>query len=375
MMNATNETNGGMAMLANSKVTCEVCGASAHFLELHLAQEHEMSVEAYQESHPDAPVLSKAAEAKLRELEVQARNEMVDLNIKDLFGIEINERIKTVKGWAQPHETTPDVDPDYEFRRELLAVVLYVLETEDEICLLTGPTGSGKTSVYEQVIARLNMPCYKVNFDADITRADFVGTWVLAGKDDMKFNYGVLPKAMREGAPLILDEWDCINPSVGMVLQPVLEGKPLTITETAEVIKPAKGFKILGTSNTLGQGDSTGLYNGTQPQNFAQLDRYATVEVVDYPTKPQEKRILVKKTGIKDPDILDKMLEFGRLVRSAFMKEEIMCTVSTRTMVNIAKKLKAFGDIKRAYELAFINKLSGDDKSFCYEILQRVWGV
>ena len=351
------------------KVECSECGFKAHFLEPHLKEAHGLTPDDY-----ESEVMSEPAKAYLKNLEAQSRNEQIDFDIKKTFGTEINDSVKTVKGFKSPHANTPETDADYFFRQRPLAVVLYASMKANERVLLTGPTGSGKSTIIEQVAARLNKPFYRVNLDNDITRSDFIGKDELKG-DETRFLYGILPKAMIEGAWLLVDEWDCANPGVAMVLQAVLEGKPLTITETGEVIYPHEDFRIFATSNTLGQGDDTGLYNGTQPQNFAQLDRFTLVEVIDYPKVAEEKKILAKKTGINDSEILDKFLKVGNLVRDAFLKEEIMTTMSTRTMVNIANKLKDFGDVKMAYELAYLNKLSKDDRTFCAEIIQRVWAV
>jgi cobaltochelatase CobS len=122
-------------------------------------------------------------------------------------------------------------------------------------------------------------------------------------------------------------------------------------------------------------GDETGLYNGTQPQNFAQLDRFKIVENVTYPKADVEKKIVKNKTGIDDGDILNKICEFARLIREAFTKEEIRVTMSTRTIVNVASKIVDFGDVEKAYRSGYINKCSGDDKKFAEEIMQRVWAI
>lgn len=364
-----------MAKVVNmEKVECKICGEKAHFLEVHLTKAHDMSVEDYESQHPGAPVLSEAAKARLAELSKLTNNSKVDFDIKKTFGVSVFARVTTTQGFENSHPNTPEVDPDYNFDKSLLGLVLYALNTDGENMLLSGPTGSGKSSVVEQTAARLNLPFYRVNFDLDIARADFVGQWVLDGKD-MAFQYGILPRAMREGAVLLLDEWDCANPAVAMALQAVLDGGRLMIAETGETIIPASGFRMFATANTLGQGDESGMYNGTQPQNFAQLDRFGTTAIVDYLGAREEKKILKNKTGIVDNDVLDKLYDYAKLVREAFKKEEIRVTMSTRSLINVGKKIVDFGDVKTAYMVAFINKASGDDREFCLEILQRVWGV
>ena len=358
------------------KIKCEVCGEECHFIEAHLNESHpEMSVSDYQAAFPAAPIMSESAKNRLVLLAEEADNGMVDLSIKGLFRLAVFGSKDDIKGFRNPHKTTPKIDPDYHFNQGLLAMILYSIVNRNNPVLLSGPTGSGKSSVITQVAARLNWPYYRVNCDVDISRADFVGQWVLRGKE-MTFQYGLLPRAMREGAVLIVDEWDAANPAVSFVLQAVLEddGK-LTIAETGEIIEPHPNFRIFCTANTLGMGDETGLYNGTQPQNFAALDRFKLVEHVDYPPAAIEQKIIESKTGISDKSILSKLSEMAKLVRESFKKDEIRVTMSTRTLINIAEKLVDFGDVKTAYNVAYINKCSGDDKKVVSELLQRIWAV
>jgi len=362
-----------------TKIKCEICGAEVDFIELHLFDEHKgTTLEEYIATYPEAPIMSEAGRERLEaKFGDMSKNKRVAFNIKDTFGVEISPKIKEAWGFEKPHANTPAIDEAYVFNKDTLAVILYALATPNQPTLFVGPTGSGKTSLAEQVTARLNLPFYRMGFDGDITRADFVGQWVLLASKEMVFQYGILPKAMKEGAVLILDEYDCANPSVAMVLQSVLEGSPLTLLETGEVIVPHPDFRIFATSNTLGQGDTTGLYNGTQPQNYASLNRFKMVEVIDYPTKAVEAKIIKAKTGLQNqaPDnLVDKLLLVAEKVRAAFVKNEINATMSTRTVVNIASKLLTFGDVKRAYALAFLNTLNTDDKAVCQELVQRVWG-
>ncbi len=359
-------------------VKCEICGAQVHVIESHISQ-HEMSIDEYQAAYPDAPVYSTAALAALNELNVAHKgNGRKDYPIPKTFGLGQASKGATVKfisGWEAPHITTPMVDPDYIFNKNVLSVVLYAIENQNERLLLTGPTGSGKTSHPEQVAARLNLNYARFACDSDVTRENFIGQWTLDGNKTI-FQYGVLPEAMTKGKVLVLDEWDTLNPAVAMLLQSVLEENGrLFISETNEIIIPHPDFRIIATSNTIGLGDESGLYNGTQPQNYAQLNRFTMVEYVDYPVRKTERKILAAKTKIDDETVLDRFLDVATMVRDAYQKGEIMGTMSTRQIVNIARKFLAFGDIKRAYDLAFSNLLNSEDKRFTGEILNRVWGV
>lgn len=377
--------------LNTEKIECAICGKKAHFLEAHIKSAHGMDAKEYQEKHGKAPLLSEAAQWRLQEIARPYRNELIEYDIEKTFGIKIASKIKKVKGFAAPHPTTPTVDPHYKFRAEQLTAILFERDDpQGEKVLFTGPTGSGKTSALEQFAARLNLPFFRINMDADITRADFVGQWVLKC-EEMEFMYGFLPRALSTPyAVMVIDEWDCMNPSNAMALQAVLEGKPLAIAETAEMVTPKEGVSLFCTANTIGQGDETGLYVGTQVQNFAQLDRFTIVLKVDYPDAQVEADILRAKCHLTDEELLErwgvketkdsadqyvkKFLEVARLVRDAFKKEEIAATMSTRTLVNIANKTFAFGNINTAYAMAYTNKLSGADRDFVNEIVQRVWG-
>lgn len=352
------------------KVACAVCGYTAHFLEPHLQAEHNMTVKQYLADYPTAKVVSAAGQKALNEFN---ENPMVDGSIKKLFGIGISKNIKTVPMFQKPQASTPAIDPAYVFDKENLLLMVKAIVDPTEKVLFTGPTGSGKSSIIEQVAARLNWGFTRIACDGDQTRADLIGQWTLVDGKTV-FQYGLIPLAMMNGHILDIDEWDAMNPSVGMALQSVLEGKPLTITETGEVITPAWTFRIFATSNTIGQGDATGLYNGTQPQNFAQLDRFTLVQIVDYPDKANEAKIIENVTGIDDSMILDKLIEVANLVRSAHKKGDCVATMSTRTIINVAKKLLDFGDVRMAYKLTFVNKLNDDDSVLVRELLQRVWG-
>ncbi len=359
------------------QVKCEVCGKMVTFIQIHLKEKHpHMSIEDYIVAYPVAPLFSEEAgkmlDAKIKEWE---SNPVEEYSIKKLFGIAGYGSKATVLGRLRRTINVPEIDEAYSFRKALLGIVLYSLDTPNQPVLLIGPTGSGKTSVFEQACARLNKETTRINLDGDVTRADFVGQWVLNGQNSMEFNYGPLPTAMKEGRVLIIDEIDAGAPPVTMVLQAVLEGKPLTLLETGETLRPHKDFRICATANTNGQGDESGMYFGTQPQNYAMLDRFKLVDMVDYPTAAEEHRILELKTGMQDDDKLrTKLIEVANMIRKAHKKGECACTMSTRNVVNIAEKLVVFGDIKVAYKAAFLNKLSTGDLDFCNEAIQRVWG-
>lgn len=362
--------------MTDKTITCRICGEKVNFVTLHLEKAHKgVTMEEYRAQYPGAPEHSEIAWNMLQELKARYDdNEQCKYSVKRTFGFSGLDNVTEVTGLSRPTEFVPPLEEDYAFREGVLYSVLYALEKQNQPLLLIGPTGSGKTSVVEQVCARLNRPVTRVNLDGDITRSDFVGQWVLNGGQEMDFRYGPLPTAMREGHVLIVDEIDAGAAPVVMVLQAVLEGKPLVIMETGEVVKPHPDFRICATANTNGQGDESGMYYGTQPQNYAMFDRFKLIDKVDYPTAAEEKKILKKRCGITNDETIRKLIEVAALIRKAHIKGECSCTMSTRNVVNIAEKLEAFGEHKRAYALSFLNRLNSDDHAFCSEIVQRVWG-
>jgi cobaltochelatase CobS len=358
------------------RVECKECGEQVHIIEAHLEKEHTgLSLESYVEKYPEAELMSELAKERLAKLGKTVGSGMVDLNINDVFGMNVFAESATIKGYNHRSSLVPKKDENYVFKKDILATVLYAIMKPNEPCLFTGPTGSGKSSFIQQTFSWLNRPLYRVNMDNDITRADWVGQWVLRGKE-MFFQYGILPRAMREGIPVLIDEWDAQQPGVSLATQAVLEDDGrLVIMETGEIIAPTDGFRLFGTCNTLGMGDESGLYHGTQPQNFAQLDRFKLVEHIDYPEEDVEKDIVKRVVGITDNDVLTKLTEFATLVRRAFVKEEIRATMSTRTIISVAQKIVDFGDVKMAYNKAFINKSTGEEAKVLREFLQRTWGI
>ncbi len=357
----------------SGKIKCLECGFEAHFLEPHLEKDC-IGIKAYVEKYENAELMSSIGKMKLDELRAESiDNARKIFPIRGVFGVDIG-KIKEARGYIRPFDQTPKIDPDYVFRKDLLTYVLYALENKNERVLLTGPTGAGKTSVIEQTAARLNLPVTRINADGDMTRGDLVGEWKIKG-DSMYFMYGLLPSAMKKGHVFIVDEWDAAPPHVNMVLQAVLEGKPLMITETSEAVYPHENFRIFATANTVGQGDSTGLYHGTNHQNYATIDRFSLVEYVDYPEKAIESNILMKKLRMRDKEAINKMISVASKIRSSFSKEEIRVTMSTRTLVNIGLKMLDFGDVSMAYKIAYLNKLNQEDRAVVGEIIQRIWGV
>lgn len=377
------------------EIECKICGEKGHVLIPHIVGSHgadlcaefglekDQAIEAYQRKFPGAPLLSKFAHEHLERKADELRNEPAAVNVEKAFGVKM--AVETVKGWARPWPTTPKIDPDYVFHDKwLLNCILLELEMPNERLGLVGPTGSGKSSGVEQAVARVNKPFYRMNFDGEIGRSEFVGQYVVTGPDRMEFVYGVLPRAMREGAVLLLDEYDMMRSDINGVLQAVLEGKPLVLLETGETIEAHPDFRVFATMNTNGGGDETGLYAGTNIVNYAQRDRWTMFREVNYPDKTAEQKIILKKSGIGEfakangadwKDLVGKLIESAKLIRNSFVKDECTCTMSTRSIVQVAIKIVQFGDLREAWNTAYVNKLNTDDKKFVNEVLQRVWSI
>jgi cobaltochelatase CobS len=357
--------------------TCQICEKNVNFIYTHLEESHpETSIEEYVKTYPKAPLMDETHARLVEEkLKQWANKEKRFFDIKSVFEIKPFGSTDQVWGWDKPCIDTPPIESGYSFRRDLLAVILFAVENFNEPALLIGPTGSGKTSVIEQVAARLNRTVTRINLDGDVTRSDLVGQWVLSGENVMTYHYGPLAKAMQSGDIMIIDEIDAGAAPVVMVVQAVLEGKPLMLLETGETIHPHPDFRLFATANTNGQGDESGMYHGTQPQNYALMDRFKLVSIVDYPKKAEEHKILEKRLGMNDDDGLrSKLIEVANLIRKSHVKGDCVCTMSTRNIINIAEKMLVFGDIKMAYSVSFLNKLNIDDRDFCNEIIQRIWG-
>lgn len=244
---------------------------------------------------------------------------------------------------------------------------------------MVGPAGSGKSTLLRRVFANRGAHPTVVSFTGETNVDDLVGSKELVPHPDGKgiiteFVEGVLPRCMRQGHPLIIDEADATPPDVQFVLHPVLMGEPLLLTKkAAEYIYPEVGFLIAATGNTLGRGDDTGLYVGTNVLNEAYLDRYGIVIEHWYMPEQEEMRVLVKRTGIHRK-MAEKMVEVGKLARDAMIADKLSSTFSTRKMLDWSKLVVRGMDLGHAYVLACINKVSRDDKKAVAEFAQRVFG-
>jgi cobaltochelatase CobS len=243
-----------------------------------------------------------------------------------------------------------------------------------------GYHGTGKSTHIEQVAARLNWPCIRVNLDSHISRIDLIGKDAIVlkeGKQVTEFREGILPWALQHPCALVFDEYDAGRPDVMFVIQRVLEveGK-LTLLDQNRVIRPHPAFRLFATANTVGLGDTTGLYHGTQQINQGQMDRWNIVATLNYLPHAQEVAIIMAKMGVDASDLaakkrMESMVALADLTRAGFIAGDISTVMSPRTVITWAENSKIFGDIGFAFRLTFLNKCDEAERNTVAEYYQR----
>src|ERR687885_1455812 len=246
--------------------------------------------------------------------------------------------------------------------------------------MIAGYHGTGKSTHIEQVAARLNWPCVRINLDSHVSRIDLVGKDAIVlqeGKQVTEFRDGMLPWALQNNIALCFDEYDAGRPDVMFVIQRVLESSGrLTLLDQSRVIKPHPAFRLFATANTVGLGDTTGLYHGTQQINQGQMDRWNIVATLNYLPHAQETQIVMAKLGIDPQDAkmkkrVEAMVALADLTRAGFIAGDISTVMSPRTVITWAENAKIFGDIGFAFRLSFLNKCDEAERSTVAEYYQR----
>ena len=303
---------------------------------------------------------------------------MKKIDTKKLFGVACDFE---VKAFTEKSEFVPVIDENYLFDPKTTLAILAGFAFNSRV-LIQGMHGTGKSTHIEQIAARLNWPCLRINFDSQITRLDLVGKDVIKLKNDKQiteFQEGIIPFALRNGMALVLDEYDAIKTDVSFVIQRLLEedGK-FALLEENEIITPDKNFRLFATSNTLGAGDDLGIYHGTNLINQAQMDRWNIVAALNYLTDEQELAILLKKLPFLNSKIHQQtarmMVRLANLSREAFKNGDVSTLISLRTLLSWGKNIEIFGSVKTAFTLSFVNKVIDDEKAVIGEFYQRVFG-
>jgi cobaltochelatase CobS len=300
------------------------------------------------------------------------------VSVKDVFGFESR---MVVPAYSVADSHVPDLDPDYLFDRDTTLAILAGFAFNRRV-MISGYHGTGKSTHIEQVAARLNWPMVRVNLDSHVSRIDLVGKDAIVlkeGKQVTEFRDGILPWAYQHNVALCFDEYDAGRPDVMFVIQRVLESSGrLTLLDQSRVIRPHPAFRLFATANTVGLGDTTGLYHGTQQINQAQMDRWSIVTTLNYLPHDKEVDIVLAKAkhyrNDKGRVIVDRMVRVADMTRSAFVNGDLATVMSPRTVITWAENAEIFGDVGHSFRLTFLNKCDELERALVAEFYQRVFG-
>ena len=300
---------------------------------------------------------------------------MKKVDVAEVFGIETKME---VFAFETRTDRVPEVENSYVFDNDTTLSILAGFSKNRRV-MVQGYHGTGKSTHIEQVAARLNWPCVRVNLDSHISRIDLIGKDVIKlkeGKQITDFQEGILPWALQNACALVFDEYDAGRPDVMFVIQRVLEtdGK-LTLLDQNQIISPNKHFRLFATSNTVGLGDTTGLYHGTQQINQGQMDRWSIVSTLNYlPNDHETDIVLSKLPSMSSNDgkkIISRMIAVAELTRNAFVNGDISTVMSPRTVINWAQNLEIFKDIAFSFRVTFLNKCDELERTTVAEFFQR----
>ena len=293
----------------------------------------------------------------------------------EVFGIKTKMKVPAFK---TANEHVPERDPAYRFDRETTLAILAGFAFNRRV-MVQGYHGTGKSTHIEQVAARLNWPCIRINLDSHISRIDLIGKDAIVLKDGQQiteFREGLLPWALQRPVALVFDEYDAGRPDVMFVIQRVLEvSGRLTLLDQNKVIHPHPAFRLFSTTNTIGLGDTTGLYHGTQQINQGQMDRWSIVTTLNYLGHDEEVEIVLAKAKhyrtTEGRDIVNKMVRLADLTRNAFANGDLSTVMSPRTVITWAENAEIFSDIGFAFRVTFLNKCDELERPLVAEFYQR----
>lgn len=268
----------------------------------------------------------------------------------------------------------PEIDPAYRFDPSVTLALLAGFAHNRRV-LLQGLHGTGKSTHIEQVAARLNWPCVRVNLDGQLSRMDLIGRDSVTLRDGLQvteFQEGILPWAIQRPVALVLDEYDAGRPEVMFVIQRILEheGK-LTLLDQNRVITPHRWFRLFATANTVGLGNLNGLYHGAQRLNHAQIDRWNIVASLDHPLPQAEIDIVASRVPEVDSALIASMVAVANLTRAGFRVGDLSTLMSPRTVIAWAENVAIFGDVGLAFRFSFVNKCDDAERPIVAEYFQR----
>jgi cobaltochelatase CobS len=300
------------------------------------------------------------------------------IDSEKVFGFKTNMKIV---GFKEKTKFVPEIDVSYLFDEVTTKAILAGFCYNRRV-MIQGYHGTGKSTHIEQVAARLNWPCVRVNLDSHISRLDLVGKDAIVlkdGKQITEFREGVLPWALQNPVAIVFDEYDAGRADVMFVIQRVLEvsGK-LTLLDNNRVINPHQNFRLFATANTVGLGDTTGLYHGTQQINQGQMDRWSIVSTLNYlPANAEEEIVASKVPNFKTKEgkeTIKSMVSIAELTRNGFISGDLSTVMSPRTVITWAENTNIVEDIDLAFRLTFFNKCDEMERPILSEYYQRCFG-
>ena len=302
----------------------------------------------------------------------------IKVSIKQTFGIDSQME---VDAFSKKNEYVPEIDKNYKFDRDTTLAIISGFAFNKRV-LVQGYHGTGKSTHIEQIAARLNWPCIRVNLDSHISRIDLIGKDAIIlkdGKQVTEFKEGILPWSIQNPVALVFDEYDAGRPDVMFVIQRVLEAEGnFTLLDKNKVIKQNSYFRLFATSNTIGLGDTSGLYHGTQQINQGQMDRWNIVTTLNYLSLEKEMEIIIAKNknfnNSKGKEKISNMIKVASLTRKGFMSGDISTVMSPRTVLHWAENSEIFKDTGYAFRVTFLNKCDDLEKNIIAEYYQRCFG-
>jgi cobaltochelatase CobS len=300
------------------------------------------------------------------------------VSVRHTFGVDSNLHCPA---FSARSEHVPALDPAYRFDPDTTLAVLAGFMHNRRV-MVQGYHGTGKSTHIEQIAARLNWPCVRINLDGHVSRIDLIGKDAIIIQDHLQvteYREGILPWALQRAVALVLDEYDAGRPDVMFVLQRVLEsdGK-LTLLDQSRVLQPHAAFRLFATANTVGLGDASGLYYGTQPINQGQMDRWQVVTTLNYLAPETEVAIVIARAPSYDtPDgraLVGRMVALAGLTRTAFAAGEMSTVMSPRTVIHWAQNVEIFTEVGRAFRLTFLNRCDEAERAVVAELYQRCFG-